>query len=349
MKRRIIIADILSNTINGKQTGHYFALARNYLELFGEQCVVAGGPVYKNAFQEQELIVLPNNNVEGDGMFKLRLRTFENARRLFKAAKGDIIVLQQCTTITTLLCILLFFHKKSKLFFIQYSLEGLRNRIGRIFFRLAKHKIDGIICPNEDVGNGYGLPYCVVPDYIYTGTSETSKTPYENKIYDFCMVGRISEEKGIVEAAKVLSNKPYKVLIAGRPQTESLEVELRQACANCHNIELHLEFVTDEAYKYYLNNSKYAVLNYQGEYSKRSSGVVYDTLFSGVPVIGCNCKALSFIEKNKMGVLFDNIRDFNFGDVLGVSKYEMYQNRISKYRMTHKEYREKLYVYLTKN
>lgn len=348
MNRRIIIADILSNTINGKQTGHYFALARNYLELFGKQCFVAGGPVYKKSFQEKELIVLPNNNVEGDGMLKLRLRTFKNARHLFKETMGDIIVLQQCTTITTFLCILFFYHKKSKLFFIQYSLEGLRNRIGRILFRLSKHKIDGIICPNEDVGNGYGLPYCIVPDYIYTGISATSVIPYEKKIYDFCMVGRISEEKGIIEAAKVLSNKPYKVLIAGRPQTDNLETDLRHACTNSQNIELHLEFVTDEAYKYYLSNSKYAILNYKGEYSKRSSGVVYDTLFSGVPVIGCNCKALSFIEKNKMGVLFENIRDFDFGDVLEESKYEMYQKRISEYRKTHKEYKEKLYNFLTK-
>ena len=102
----------------------------------------------------------------------------QNQKKQYKKGYFRYVSYFRCwIVIKNMQCILLFFHKKSKLFFIQYSLEGLRNRIGRIFFRLAKHKIDGIICPNEDVGNGYGLPYCVVPDYIYTGTSETSKTP----------------------------------------------------------------------------------------------------------------------------------------------------------------------------
>lgn len=43
----------------------------------------------------------------------------------------------------------------------------------------------------------------------------------------------------------------------------------------------------------YLEASKYAILNYSGEYSNRSSGVVFDTLFNGVPVIGKKCQYLS--------------------------------------------------------
>lgn len=346
MNKRIIIADILTNTINGKQTGHYFALARNYLELFGERCLVAGGPVYKNAFQENELFVLPNNNVEGDGMIKLRLRTFENAHRLFKEAKGDVIVLQQCTTITSFLCVLLFYHKKSKLLFIQYNQSGLRQQIGRFLYSLVKNKIDGIICPNDEVGKAYGIPYCVVPDYIYAGADIIGTIPYKKKKYDFCIVGRISEEKGIIEVAKQLKNSHFKLLIAGRPTNELLKGKLLQICNDATNIELILDFISEDQYKQYLSESRYTILNYQGEYSKRSSGVVYDTLFAGVPVVGCRCKALQFIEDNGVGYLYDSIGEFNFNSVLDELKYKELIESIKAYRQGHKDYKEKLMSFL---
>ena len=300
----------------------------------------------KNAFQEKELIVLPNNNVEGDGMLKLRNRTFGNAQRLFKEAEGDIIVLQQCTTITTFLCVLLFYHKRSKLFFIQYNQSGLRQHIGRLLFRLVKNKIDGIICPNSEVGEAYGLPYCVVPDYIYTGVDLKETVPYSQKKYDFCMVGRISEEKGILGVARHLKNTSFKVIIAGRPITELLKEKLLKICEDAANIELNLDFISDIRYKRYLSESRYTILNYQGEYSKRSSGVVFDTLFSGVPVVGCRCKALQFIEDNNMGYLYNTISEFDFNSVLDELKYNELIDSIKIYRQCHKEYKEKLVNFL---
>lgn len=345
---RIIIADILSNTINGKQTGHYFALARNYLEIFGDGCKVAGGPVYKSAFQEKELIVLPYNNIDDDSVLRIRLRTFANARRLFNDANGDIIVLQQCTTITTFLCVLLFYRQRarSKLFFIQYNKSGLRQWVGRLLFNLVKNKIDGIICPNEGVGESYGLPYCVVPDYIYTGSNTTQTIGYSSKPYDFCMIGRISEEKGIIEAARRFARTPYKVLIAGRPNTEELGSKLQGICDGASNIILKMDFLSDEDFSLCLENSKYAILNYQGEYSQRSSGVVYDTLFAGVPVVGCKCKALNFVEMYGMGYLYDDIIKFNPTDVLSEEKYRIYQQRISDYRLTHQLHKGRLREFL---
>ncbi len=336
---KVIIADILSNTINGKQTGHYFALARNYLEIFGEDCLVAGGPVYKQAFSTKELIVLPNDNIEGDGLLKLRCKTFANARYLFKVAKKDIIVLQQCTTITTFICLLLFCSRNTKVFFIQYNQSGLRHVIGRFLFKIVKKKIIGVICPNDQVGKAYGLPYCVVPDYIYTNKAPYESKPYSEKKYDFCMIGRISDEKGIIEVAKLLVNTSFRVLIAGRPVTEQLKTELVLACGNATNIKLHLDFISEVDYKRYLQESRYTILNYQGEYSKRSSGVVYDTLFAGVPVIGCKCNALKFIEDNELGTLYENIEEFDFNSVLNNLQYDVYLNNIRKYRQSHQYFK----------
>lgn len=343
---KVYIADILSNTINGKSTGHYFAVAHNYLSILGEKCVVAGGPIYKNEFESCSLLELPHNIVAKDSSIKNRIKTFVNARALFQRAANNVIVLQQCTTITTFLCILLFYHNKGRLFFIQYSLEGLRNKPGRLLYRLAKHKINGIICPNNEVGKAYGISYCVVPDYIYTLDDANANIAYEKKKFDFCMIGRISPEKGIVEAAKALSKTEYKVLIAGRPQTESLSTELHSICDEAANIRLLTDFISVHDFESYLKDSRYAILNYQGEYAKRSSGVVYDTIFAGVPVVGRRCEALQFIEDFGMGYLFDNIDEFDPKSLLNKEEYEEFRKKIVEYRYTHKEYIERLKNYL---
>ncbi len=328
----------------GKSTGHYFAVARNYQEMFGDNVIVAGGPVYKTGFADDELLQLPYN---AGGGFKARLKTFANAIRLFKEAKGQIIVLQQCTTITTFLCLALFYHKKSKVFMIQYSREGFRSKIGRFLFKLAKSKIDGIICPNDMVGQTFqGVPYCVVPDYIYTGSENNVEIPYKDRKYDISIVGRISPEKGVVEVAQKLANTQYSILIAGKPQNIDIESKLKTICDNAKNIELHLGVIPDEEYYSYLRNGRYAFLNYSGEYSERSSGVVFDTLFNGVPVIGKRCKSLQFIEDENLGYLYSDIRDCDISGLYISDVHNTYMEKIAIYRVQQQINIEKLRDFL---
>lgn len=344
---KIFVADILSHTDEGKSVGHYFALARNYQELFGGRVVVAGGPVYRMGFDTSELLVLPYNT-SGTGL-KTRIKTFFNACKLFKEAQGHIIILQQCTTITMFLCIALFYHGKSRLYLIQYSSEGFRMKLGQIFFRFAKKKIDGIICPNDTVGNYFqGVPYCVVPDYIYTVNTENKTFSYKDKYYDICIVGRIAPEKGVVEVARYFSNTKYKVLIAGRPQTEELTKELREACEHSSNIKLHLDYISEQEYTDYLNNSKYAILNYSAEYSSRSSGVVFDMLFNNIPVIGRRCESLQFIEKYELGMVYDEICDINIEKIFDIDFYEKTQIRIKEYCKGMYKHAERLQRFIEK-
>ena len=344
---KIIIADILTNVHDGKSTGHYFALARNYQKMFGDRVVVAGGPVYTASYGDNHLLNLPYNSSTG---IKGRLHTLANAIRLFNKAKGDIIVLQQCTVITTFLCIALFYHRKSKLYLIQYSKEGLRSKIGRFLFGLCKNKIDGIMCPNDAVGELFGgIPYCVVPDYIYVEDNKPLAAPlYSEKKYDYCVVGRISPEKGVPEIARKLAGTIYKAIIAGKSQTQELADELHSICDSCDNIELKIGYVSDEDYLHYLHQSRYAILNYQGEYSQRSSGVVFDTLFNNVPVIGHRCKSLQFIEDYGAGELFSNITEWEPAAPLNEHFYQTCLSNINKYRLTHKAYIEKLNSFLMK-
>lgn len=343
MEDYIYIADIRSNVINGKSTGHFIPVARMYKEILQNDCnlKIAGGPIYKKYFNEESLFQLPYNI--SNTRLKDKILSMKNCIKLFKQAKGETIILQQASVITAFIGILLFYHKKSKLFLIQYSTEGVKSPIGKFIYKHIKHKIDGVICPNDEVGKAFDRPYCVVPDYLYTNTeNKNSFTKYEEKKYDFCMIGRMCREKGMLEAAHFLRNQPYQVLIAGRPENEQLAQEMKDACHNAPNITLIMDYISEEDYKRYLNESRYCILNYSGEYSQRSSGVVFDTLFADVPVIGRECKALDFIKQKRLGLLFNNINNFVPDVVLSKEKHEQYINNIKEYRLEHHIYIKKL-------
>ena len=61
--KRLIIADVKSPNFKGISTGHFFAVAQNYYELFKGhvETLIAGGPVYKIRFSEEQLLGLPND------------------------------------------------------------------------------------------------------------------------------------------------------------------------------------------------------------------------------------------------------------------------------------------------
>lgn len=328
--KKIFISDIRSNINNGKSIGHFIPVAKMYQKIFQqENVVVAGGPIYRKYFDNSKLLSLPYN-ISGTSLLD-KIKTMKNCIRLFNAAKGNTIILQQSSVITSFIGILLFYHSKSKLYLIQYSNECLKSKIGKLLYNLIRNKIDGIICSSEELGKMFKVPYCVVPDYIYTENKEICKE-YDKLKYDFCILGRIAPEKGIIESAQKLVKTKYRVLIAGRPQTQDLANELRRICSSANNIDLILDYISDEQYIQYLNQSKYALLNYQQAYSERSSGVVFDMLFSGVPVIGKECFALDFIRKENLGYLYSSLDNFSPELVMQKELYNQYIINIGYFR-----------------
>lgn len=354
----IIIADLRSNcSYKGISTGHYIPVARMYQELFKEECkvFVSGGPVYESSFSKDCFVKLPFN-VSGDSFFH-KLKLFCNSICLFAKAKGRTIILQQSSDVTTHLALALFYWGGFRVFMIRYSCHGIDSKLKQFIYTLCRYKIDGIICPNQRVADAYKRPHIIVPDLIYVPKEEVvMPTSYSDKKYDFCMIGRISEEKGIVEIAEILAKRDYKTIIAGKPQTQELADKLSQICQNSSNIELVLDYISDEQYHQYLNDSRYTILNYKGEYSERSSGVVFDTLFAGVPVIGCRCKALQFIETSNVGYIYESadrlFASSNEGSCIcdllfEETQYNLYLDNIRKYRDTHIDYAKKLIEFIT--
>lgn len=347
--RKLIIADVKSNNNKGKSVGHYFSIAQNFLDLYGRTIptLVAGGPVFNQRFTDSEMFHLPFDSITGKTSLQNKRKTLLNCRYLFrKTNKEDVIVFQHSGAVTTFLGIALFARKQNNVYVIQYDTDALSNPLKRLIFKFAKKKIKGILCPNERIGDAYGINYCCVTDYIYPNFDKQMEFRLlKDKPYDFSIVGSISPDKGTVEAARALSKTNFKVLIAGKANQEESEL-LIAISKKAANIELHLGYVSDEDYKKYISLAKYSILNYKGVYSERSSGVVLDILFSGIPVVGRKCNALSFIEKEKVGMLYDDISHFDFSSVLNESTYKERQVKLSQFLTKQEKYWNKVVNFL---
>ena len=346
--KRLIIADIKSNNNHGKCTGHYFAVAQNYLDLYSDICqtVVAGGPIFKKNFDDTQLLPLPYDCIVGNNPIINKWHTLKNCHYLFKSIKNDdVIVMQHSGASTTFMGIALFAKKKHNIFVIQYDTEAVSTPLKRMIYRLAKRNIKGFICPSERIAEAYGKEGCIVTDYIYPNEKVDIDTSFENKIYDIAIVGSICPDKGVVEAVKQLTNTQLRVLVAGKANIEQASV-LKDICQSASNIELKLGFINENDYYSYIRRARYCMLNYHGVYEERSSGVVLDILFNGTPILGHRCKALQFVEKENVGLLFDNIANFDFNAINDKNRYTSLQKGIVCYLNKQKAYRQKIINYL---
>lgn len=352
--QRVIIADVRSYITDGTIKGHGYAVASNYLKIFKgvTEVKVAGGPAYSSKYGEVS-IGLPYDTEETRSTWLNKLRIMRNMQCLFRICRQDTIVIQSSGVVTTFIGIALFKRPETRVFVILYNDTDLSSPLKRFFFRLAKGKISGILCPTEQVGKAHGIPYCIVPDYIYCGNGESSEMKqisYADKQYDFCMVGLIWRDKGMVEAARYLAGTPYKVLIAGALSGEmGLEEDLRAACRRADNIDLRIGYLSADEYDTAIRSSRYCILNYSAAYSEHSSGVVFDILFRGVPIIGSNCRTLQFIAENGIGRTYDAILDFRPNEVLNEMAHQNFLKALQTYYQKHLEYQKRLVHFVTEH
>ncbi len=341
---KLFIAHIHSSDNNGICTGHFMPIASMYYHLFQDKCdvYIAGGPLYLQKFPSSRVLQLPYSiSLQSPSIVSL-FKMIINAWTLFKEAKGQTIVLQDSKPFSNHICILLCY-RSCNLYLIKYHTDGVNSPLKRVLYFFIKHRIKGVICPNDLIGEEHKRPYCVVPDYIYLGGSiKLERKLYSEKKYDFCCLGRVVPEKGILAVVKKIKNTRYKLLIAGNPTPSTLAEELTLACKDADNIDLILGYLSDSDYENYMNNTKYAVMNYQGVYANRSSGVVFDMIFHNIPVIGCQCAGLRFVEEEKVGYLYAQIDSLDLDYFLNEKTYNFYLQNIETYRNKHVQYKDKL-------
>lgn len=339
----IYIAHIHSGNNNGICTGHFFPVAEMYYRLLSSinPVIIAGGELYAKHFSDHKVLQLPYSISLLASPWITLLKMFRNASFLFNRAKDNIVVLQDGKPLATYLCIL-FFYKKCDLYLLKYSLD-INSNLKHFVYSMIKNRIKGVICPNDEIGKAYGLPYCVVPDYIYTGSGNPIDWKrYSERKYDFSCLGRIEPEKGVIEVAKKFKSSKYKILIAGNPRSQQQSDELIKICKDANNIDLRLGYLNDEDYNKALHDTRYAMLNYHGVYANRSSGVVFDMVFNGVPVIGRKSLALQFVGDENVGFLYDDINLFNPEKMFDEVIHNTYLENIKKYFLKHIEFKQKL-------
>lgn len=346
--KSLIISDIKSYNNNGKSTGHYFSVAQNYVDLYSEVCnvKVAGGPIYKEKFNDSDLFLLPKEVKSTNSIITNKINVLKNAYYLFNHTdKNDIIVMQQCGAITIFISILLFAKKnRNNIYIIEYNTEVINSFLKRMIYLLAKRKISGLICPRKRIAEEFKLPFCEVTDYIYSFKRKNDSIV--DKKYDFCMVGSIWPDKGVIEAAKHLMNTNYKLIIAGKPSDDNIKKELLNIEKQSCNIKLDLNYISEDTYYKYIRESKYCILNYQGCYNDRSSGVILDILFNNIPVIGRRCNATELIEAYNAGFLYNNINEFNPNTLLKLDIYNSFLSGISLFLEKQNEYRKNIISFL---
>lgn len=304
--KKLIIADITSLKKDNKCFGHFSNVSNMYLKIFDSSFDVriAGGPIYLVNNYKNIIELKFDNDIESMknliGRLRIKLREIINGITLVRNKNNDIIVFQSYS-INSILISLLFVKGDKDIYLIQY-----RNQINRILtkilYKIVNKKISGIICPNIEVGKSYNKRYIVVPDYIYTGKSLQNEKV--NKEYDFGMFGLMSEGKDVEDIVDTFKNTNYRVLIAGYFSDSKRYDDLINRKSK--NIEIVNKYLDDDEYKMYIKNTKYVILPYKNYYKQATSGVVFDVLFNGTPVITKSYDTFSFVQDYGVGILYRN-------------------------------------------
>lgn len=177
---------------------------------------------------------------------------------------------------------------------------------------------------------------------MYVKKNDINNISFDRKKYDFVTIGRLAKEKGILEISEVFSHTNHSLLVAGIAD-ESFDIDELLDIVSCNdNINLLLEYLSEDDFTSCINQSRYCILNYQGVYSERSSGIALDALFSGIPVVGHRCRALQFIEDYGMGFLYDDAEKFDFSSILTKSVWEKCVSAIDVYKQEFEKHKQNL-------
>lgn len=346
---KVIIADITTLHNGNLILGHSLAVSENYLKVLrgNLEIYIAGGKIYSQYFDKGILIILPfqNNNKFVENFIGRIIKKIKEAINAGIVLKGDAdtVIFQSYSSLIPILIALLFSRTNSKVFIIQYK-YGLRGRLINYLYKKVSSKIEGIICTNSEVGKMYNKKYLVVSDFIYTNPKNNLEnvTRVEEKYkYDFSFVGIVSDGKNIEDIVENFNNTNYKVLIAG--QFEDIERYKTLIKLANENIEIINKFLEEKTYRQYIKASKYILLPYKDYYNDVSSGVVYDALFYGKPVIASNVKNFEFIKEYNLGYLYEE----SIREVLDKQlNYNRFIENINKFLEDNIKYKDKLIKFL---
>lgn len=301
--KNISIIDSLTLTHEGKIYGHFANTANQYKEILGQdyRVTVVGGETYSSYFDDY--YKLPFITTKGDFqsdnkwiIFKTKVKSAVNVIvSLFN--KSDYYVFQDGNRNIVAIILFIFSFLKRKVVFIRYT---PCSKFEYKMIKILPNKICYVITSLEETKKSYPVDSIIVPDYFPTKEIKNEK----NILYDFVVLGTIVEGKDYEDVVKTISRTKYKLLIAGFFSDKNRLKKLNNIKSD--NIIIIDKYLDQKEYDTYLNSSRYVVLPYKKElYTNKSSGVTLEALYAGKPVIAVNNKGYEWIEKYKVGILYN--------------------------------------------
>lgn len=310
MGKKIIIADC--NCLVGKDNnpiGHYLAFFKNTITVLGKHCdiKVACSAEYAKEL-DCEKIILKGLNCDIKRGFIDRLIRIKNEFISFKNVlkeTADVIIFQAGGFATQCVALLATNKKTIKgkkiIIVVYYDIfkrkYKFKSVINSVLYWLVKEKINGIITGIDEVGRSFKKEYIVITDHFGREPKRPSNT---NKMYDIGMFGLMSQEKNVEEVIDAFKNTGKKIYIAGYFKEVKYYNYIIEKAENEKNIIIINRYLDEKEYNEEILKCKYIVLPYKLDF-KRSSGVLFDALFLGVPVIVGNMEYFNFIREKNLG------------------------------------------------
>lgn len=303
---------------------------------------IAGKGEYEEQIERINFIELPYSSLGIYSKTKIenflrKIKEILNFRFILNQ-KPDILILQSCS-IYSVLGGLFLKKTKTKIYLIQYKKQLNNKFITYLYNVFIKNKIESTLLTQKNLKGIYSEDSTLIPDYFLTSQNNIEMI----KKYEFCIVGIINKSKKIEEVIEKFIGKQKKIVIAGKFESTVRYQNLKEKITP--NIKIINKFLSREEYYEILNKSKYLILPYGIEYNLTTSGVVYDGVLRGIPVIGTRIKALEIIEKYKIGCIYENFLDLNFETL----DYKLYRKNISKYLKINLEQKNKFIIKLKKS
>lgn len=281
-----------------------------------------------------------HSNPSADQMnFLKRIRALANqfkTMRIILRHESDIIVLQAGFLPVILLTIGTIRKKyliNKKIYLTIYSDQisgpGFKSWIKRVLFKLCKKRLAGIITGIDQLGQLYGVPALIIPDYF---GREVKEVPGQTKefAYDVAMVGIISDEKDVEAVVDIFAGTELKVIIAGRFNSQERYRNLLKRLGKSSNISILNGYLDEDEYLSIIRNSRYIILPYK---SKRlqSSGVYYDSLLQLRPLLVSDAPFFADVEKNGIGYRYSTLPAQMYTFLTDQKKYVALQRNIYSY------------------
>lgn len=291
--KKLIIANYISYTDrNGIPVGHPLKVCGEYIEWLRDAygLTFAAHTTYLDALDGKAENVLPlaEQIREGNDYSSLRGRfhqlfvSFRNIKQIFKS--GADVVLFCDVDIFLFFYLLVHPFRRKKTVIVSYLEKMEKKSHDRIFQYIAK-RVKLFIFSNRllmgKLQNGIYIPDFLYDEKIY------QKYRAEVKQDKVVCLGVMNQGKRLEELVEAFTRTELRLEICGHFADKERYARLLEMASGCENIHIEDSVLPYEDYMERLSRAKYCILPYRvGEYATKTSGVVLESIYSGVvPIV----------------------------------------------------------------